>query len=347
VSTGTPGTGQPTTSGTPGTGESTTSGTPGTGQPTTSGTLGTGQPTTSGTQGTGQPTTSGTPGTGQPTTSGTPGTGQPTTSGTPGSSQSTTSGTPGSGQSTTSGTPGTGQPTTSGTPGTGQSTTSVTSGTGQSTASGTQGTGQPTTSGTPGTTTTGKYCDEMEFIDSLIATDSIETQPKDISDKEDLIKKGVDFTDNKPSFVIDLPNGGAIVRDIQVPSKNVAEIEVTFTTTSGQETTPIRGSPTSLPTDKFPTEKVVEIVVKVTKTTDDESPKDVTLSVIACAEGTVTTTTTGNTFIDLKPLTNQDIDMCRYNIIYWNHFPSSNHRNTKYWSTNNIWYPRYWSTNYN
>jgi hypothetical protein len=133
----------------------------------------------------------------------------------------------------------------------------------------------------------------MEYIDSLIATDSVKTTPKDIPNKEDLIKKGVDFTDNQPSFVIDVPNGGAIVRDIQVPSKNVQEIEVTFTTRSGQETTPIRGSPTSLPTDKFPTEKVVEIVVKVTKTNDYQPPKDVTLSIIACAEGTVTTTSIG------------------------------------------------------
>ena len=133
----------------------------------------------------------------------------------------------------------------------------------------------------------------MEYIDSLIATDSVKTTPKDIPNKEDLIKKGVDFTDNKPSFVIEVPNGGAIVRDVQVPSKNVAEIEVIFTTKSGQETAPIRGSPTSLPTDKFPTEKVVEIIIKVTKTNDYQSPQDVTLSVIACAEGRVTTTPTG------------------------------------------------------
>ena len=137
----------------------------------------------------------------------------------------------------------------------------------------------------------------MEYIDTLVSTDSIKTTPKDISDKEDLIKNGVDFTDKTPTFVIDVPKGGAIVRDIKLSSTNIDEIEVTFTTRSGQETTPIRGSPTLLPTDKFPTEKVVEIIIKVIKTTDNQSPKDVTLSVIACAEGTVTTTTTGNNFI--------------------------------------------------
>ena len=208
--------------------------------------------------------------------------GQPTPSSTPGTSQTTSSGTPGTGQTTTSGTAGTGQTTASGTPGTGQTTTS-----------GTPGTGQTITSGTPGTTTTGKYCDEMEYIDTLIATDSVKTTPKDIPNKGDLITKGVDFTDNKPSFILDLPKGGAIVRDIQLPSKNVQEIEVTFTTKSGKVTTPIRGSPTSLPTDKFPTEKVVEIVIQVTKTNNYQAPTDVTLSVIACAEGTVTTTPTG------------------------------------------------------
>ena len=133
----------------------------------------------------------------------------------------------------------------------------------------------------------------MEYINSLVETNSVKTTPTDIPDKEDLITKGVDFTDNKPTFVIDIPNGGAIVRDVQIPSKNIKEVEVTFTTTSGQKTTPIQGAPTSLPTDKFPTEKVEEIVVKVTKTTDNKSPKDVTLSVIACAEGTVTSTSIG------------------------------------------------------
>ncbi len=161
-------------------------------------------------------------------------------------------------------------------------------------SSGTSQSSEQTTPGVPGTTTTGKYCDEMEYINTLIDTNSVKTLPKDISDKQDLIANGVDFTDKKPSFVINVPKGGAIVRDIQLSSTNVAEIEVTFITKSGVETTPIQGAPTSLPTNKFPAEKVVEIVIKITKTTDNDSPKDVTLSVIACAEGTVSTTPTGS-----------------------------------------------------
>jgi hypothetical protein len=133
----------------------------------------------------------------------------------------------------------------------------------------------------------------MEYINTLIATDSVKTTPNNIPNKEDLITKGVDFTDNKPSFIIQVPKEGAIVRDIQVPSTNIAEIEVVFTTKSGHQTTPIKGAPTSLPNDEFPTEKVVKIVVTITKTSDNKPPKDVTLSVIACAEGTVTTTPTG------------------------------------------------------
>jgi hypothetical protein len=133
----------------------------------------------------------------------------------------------------------------------------------------------------------------MEYINTLIATDSVETQPDDIKNKEDLITKGVDFSSTKPSFVIDVPNGGAIIRDIVVFSSNIDEIEVVFTTESSLESSPIRGAPTSLPTKEFPTEKVIEIVIKVKKTTDGNSPKDVTLSVIACAEGLTSTTRAG------------------------------------------------------
>jgi hypothetical protein len=294
-----------TTSSTGTTSQAATTGTPSTGQPTTSGTPGTGQPTTTDTPGTGQPTTSGTPGTGQPTTSGTPGTGQSTTSGTSGTGESTTSGTPGTGQPTTSGTPGTDQPTTSGTPGTGQPTTSGTPGSSQSTTSGTLGTGQSTTSGTPGTTTTGKYCDEMEYIDALVATHSVKTKPDDIKNKEDLIKKGVDFNSTRPYFVIDVPNGGAIVRDIKLFSKNVATVEVVFKTESGLQTNPIRDSPTSLPTKEFPTEEVTQIVIKVKKTSDGKGPKDVTLSISACAEGTATSTRAGKTTIKFSTFTKQ------------------------------------------
>ena len=248
-----------TTKGAPAT---TTKGAPGT---TTQGAPGT---TTQGAPGT---TTQGAPGT---TTKGAPGT---TTQGAPGT---TTKGAPGT---TTQGAPGT---TTKGVPGT----TPGSNGTVGTTTKGAPGT---TTQGAPGTTTTGKVCSEMEYINTLVATNAVRTSPKDIPDKDDLISKGVDFTDKKPTIVIDVPEGGAIVRDIKVPSSNILEIEVVFKTESGRVTAPIRGSPTSLPKDKFPQEKVSEIVVKVIKTLGDKAPEDVTLSVIACAEGPAGTTTKG------------------------------------------------------
>jgi hypothetical protein len=135
----------------------------------------------------------------------------------------------------------------------------------------------------------------MEYINTLIATNSVQTKPNNISNKQDLIRKGVDFTDTKPIFEINLPNGGAIVRDIHLYSSNVLEITVTFTTESGRETVPIKGAPQSLPTTAFPIEKVTEIVVTVTKTIADTAPEDVTLSVIACAKGSTTTASTGTT----------------------------------------------------
>jgi len=135
-------------------------------------------------------------------------------------------------------------------------------------------------------------CEEMEYINTLIAIDSVEVKPNDISNKQDLISKGVDFSDLKPVFVIDIPTGGAIVRDVKLKSSNVVEVQVTFTSESGVELTPIVGSPTSLPAEQFPTEKVSEVVIKVTKTTNGNAPQDVTLSVTACAEGLTTVTTT-------------------------------------------------------
>ena len=164
----------------------------------------------------------------------------------------------------------------------------------------TQGAPGTTTKGAPGTTTTGKTCSEMEYINTLVATDSVRATPKDIPNKGDLISKGVDFTDKNPTLVIEVPKGGAIVRDIKVPSSNVDEIEVVFTTQYGDEKVVVRGAPTSLPKEQFPQGKVTEIVVKVTKTSDGKAPADVTLSVIACAEGITTgATTQGKTFYNM------------------------------------------------
>ncbi len=163
----------------------------------------------------------------------------------------------------------------------------------------TQGTSSGSSSGVytvsqaTASSSTQKICDEIEYIDTLIVTNSIKTAPKDISNKQDLITKGVYFTDENPTFTITIPTGGAVVRAIDLSSNNVAEIEVIFTIKSGQETISIRGAPTSLPANQFPTEKVSEIIIKVNKTTDNNAPEEVTLSIIACAEGTPTTTPAG------------------------------------------------------
>ena len=142
-------------------------------------------------------------------------------------------------------------------------------------------------------TTSGKVCDEMEFIDTLIATNSLHTTPHDVPNKKHLIAKGVDFIDTNPVFLIDVPEGGAIIRNIKLSSKNVIRVEITFTTPSGRKISLISDSPTAIRRNQFPTEKVTTIVVKVIKTTNGDAPRDVTLSVIACAEGTTTVTSPG------------------------------------------------------
>jgi len=208
-------------------------------------------------------------------------TGETSTTGSAGTSEAST-GTPGS-TSTSTGVTSSAPGISTGSPGTPLSS--------QSTTEGSQG----TTASTPGTTT-GKSCDEIEYINTLIATDSVKTQPDDITNKQDLITNGVDFTSKKLSFIITVPNSGAIVRDIKVFSSNVAEIEVVFTTESGSQSSPIQGVPTSLPTNNFPAGKVTEIVIEVKETTDNNAPKDVTLSIIICAEGATTTISTGRRY---------------------------------------------------
>ncbi|CAF1509472.1 unnamed protein product, partial [Rotaria sordida] len=71
--------------------------------------------------------------------------------------------------------------------------------------------------------------------------------------------------------------------------------EVVETTVEGNTLSPIRGNPTSLPNDKFPTELVAKIVIEILETTDNHSPKQVTLSVVACAPGVTVGTTEGTT----------------------------------------------------
>ena len=193
---------------------------------------------------------------------------------------------------------GTTQGVTSGT----QQTTST--GTAETTSAGTQGTTGTGTqgtiaTGTQGTTsiatqgTTGYTCDEMEYINILVNTNSITVTLYDVSNDDDFITEGVDLTDNNSIITIKMPNDGAIVRDMKVGSTNVEEAQITFTTSSGHVSKVVRGSPTSLPTDEFPSEKVIQIVIEFIKTTNGDASKGVTLSVIVCAEGTTVATSTG------------------------------------------------------
>lgn len=145
-------------------------------------------------------------------------------------------------------------------------------------------------------TTTTKFCDEMELIGLLITNNAVSGTSLERVDKTDLIRKGVNLPEKNPVIVIDIPKGGAIVRDIRLPSKNLAEVEVIFTTESGRRLDPIRGPATALPKQIFPLEKVGEVILVVKGTTDDSLPQGVTLSVVACAEDFIFTTASSESF---------------------------------------------------
>ncbi|CAF0742849.1 unnamed protein product [Adineta steineri] len=158
-----------------------------------------------------------------------------------------------------------------------------------SSATGTVPTGSSLTS-SGASTTPSKICDEMEYIDTLITSNAIQTKPTQVSNIKDFHTQGCDFTDKKPTIVLKFPASSATVQNVKVFATNVKEIEVVFTTESGSHTAPITGSPTNLPTDKFPTEKVVEVTITITETSDGSAPKSVRVSIIACAPGVTPTT---------------------------------------------------------
>jgi hypothetical protein len=142
---------------------------------------------------------------------------------------------------------------------------------------------------TIGTSTTRYPCIEIELIETLVTANLIDITPE-VTIKKDLYGTGIDFTENSPVFEITLPNDGAVVRDLSLPSANVVKVEVTFILTSNDSPKVIRGSPTSLPIDEFPLEEVEKVIIKVVKTSDDKSPRRVKLSVIVCSETPSTTT---------------------------------------------------------
>lgn len=71
---------------------------------------------------------------------------------------------------------------------------------------------------------------------------------------------------------------------MKIPSLNIINVEIVFVPESGAETTSIKGKPTSLPINEIPTERIAEIIIKINQTSDDASPKQVKLSILACAE---------------------------------------------------------------
>lgn len=143
-------------------------------------------------------------------------------------------------------------------------------------------------------TTTKQYCEHMEYIDTLVASKVISTVTEDIPNKEDFIRKGVDFHGTNPIIVIDIPEDGAIIRDVALPSNNIERIRVTLTTVSDITLPAIEGAPTDLPSDQFPTEKIDVILIEILSTFDNKAPRGVTISVVACAPGITTSTTKGN-----------------------------------------------------
>ncbi|CAF0880352.1 unnamed protein product [Rotaria sordida] len=143
--------------------------------------------------------------------------------------------------------------------------------------------------------TTEEFCQHMEYINRLIESNSVTTKPDEIPNKTDFIKNGVNFVNTNPMVIMNMPSEGAVVRGVKVQSDNADDIMVIFTSKSGGYVSPIRGKPTALSTDDFPKEKIVQLVIVFLGTTDDKSPKNVTLSVVTCAEGTITFITKGTT----------------------------------------------------
>jgi hypothetical protein len=70
---------------------------------------------------------------------------------------------------------------------------------------------------------------------------------------------------------------------------NIVKVQVIFVPDLGDASTTIEGSPTALPLNEFPTERIGEFIVKVIETINGTSPSQVTLSVKVCGEEPTTT----------------------------------------------------------
>jgi hypothetical protein len=136
-------------------------------------------------------------------------------------------------------------------------------------------------------------CTEVELIQTLVSAQLIQITPN-VSNIEDVISVGIDFSDLGAQFDIELLDDGAVVHDLKLPSLNVVQVEVVFILVSGGSSAPILGAPTSLPKNEFPADKVRKISVKVLATSDGQFPKGVRLSVIVCSESSSTVTKTSS-----------------------------------------------------
>jgi hypothetical protein len=139
------------------------------------------------------------------------------------------------------------------------------------------------------TTTASLLCQETEYIETLLSTNSITISPDNTLNKQDLVTNGLNFADTNPSFIIDLPEGGLIIRGVTLPSLNILTVQIVFQPESGTNSTTLQGSPTSLPVNEFPTEKIGQIIINVIETLNGTSPSQVTLSVTVCSEPSTTT----------------------------------------------------------
>lgn len=119
--------------------------------------------------------------------------------------------------------------------------------------------------------------------------DDIYIEPKFKVDVDDLVPghKGVDFPKSAltPNITIVLSRVGEI-SFVQIPPEslsNVRQIRVEFFNVNGQLIS-VHTSPANLPKleDGLQVENVAKIVIYLIATTDDKSPKNVTIDIIGC-----------------------------------------------------------------
>ncbi|CAF1636701.1 unnamed protein product [Adineta ricciae] len=168
--------------------------------------------------------------------------------------------------------------------------------------------GSTTTQAVSGTTT--KQCTEMEAIDETTSK-KITITPDDIpqdkkTDFQPTSNTGVSFpsNDKKPTITVNFDEP-AEVQSVTIPrdktqGANVEQFEVTFYSPSGSKLnpTPIKSTdspkddkskPATVDSTKIPSDTPVsKVEITVVKTTDDESPKGVVLSVKACTQSATT-----------------------------------------------------------